>query len=134
MFDSIDLAQPVWRNVARNVQSLSEKVCPRSGHGRKIGLMPLMRRAGQAIRSIVRDGNNANRMSIMQARELLQRIESNRAPLVIDARGEIELKRGHIKGAILEGWRKAGLPLEGKAPMYASPGARKAATNHEIRK
>ena len=36
----------------------------------------------------------------MEARELLQRIESNRAPLVIDARSEIEFKRGHIKGAI----------------------------------
>ena len=36
----------------------------------------------------------------MQASELLQRIESNRAPLVIDARSEIEFKRGHIKGAI----------------------------------
>jgi rhodanese-related sulfurtransferase len=36
----------------------------------------------------------------MQASELLQRIESNRAPLVIDARSEIEFKRGHIKGAL----------------------------------
>jgi hydroxyacylglutathione hydrolase len=101
----------------------------------------------------------------MQASELLQRIESNRAPLVVDARSEVEFKRGHIKGSInapvrklllhraqlppdkdrevvvtcehgqratiakgllslygfhntdvlegyLEGWRKAGLPLE----------------------
>jgi len=36
----------------------------------------------------------------MQASEMLQRIESNRAPLLIDARSEIEFKRGHIKGAI----------------------------------
>jgi hydroxyacylglutathione hydrolase len=36
----------------------------------------------------------------MQASELLQRIESNRAPLVIDTRSEFEFKRGHIKGAI----------------------------------
>jgi rhodanese-related sulfurtransferase len=36
----------------------------------------------------------------MQASELLKRIESNRAPLIIDARSEIEFKRGHIKGAI----------------------------------
>jgi rhodanese-related sulfurtransferase len=36
----------------------------------------------------------------MQASELLQRIESNGAPLIIDARSEIEFKHGHIKGAI----------------------------------
>ena len=36
----------------------------------------------------------------MQASELLQRIESNQAPLVIDARSEIEFKRGHVRGAI----------------------------------
>jgi hydroxyacylglutathione hydrolase len=35
----------------------------------------------------------------MKASELLQRIESNQAPLIIDARSEIEFKRGHIKGA-----------------------------------
>jgi rhodanese-related sulfurtransferase len=39
-------------------------------------------------------------MSIMQPSELFQRIDSNRPPLIIDARGEIEFKRGHIKGAI----------------------------------
>jgi len=36
----------------------------------------------------------------MQPSELFQRIDSNRPPLIIDARGEIEFKRGHIKGAI----------------------------------
>lgn len=36
----------------------------------------------------------------MQATELLQRINSNNAPLVVDARSEIEFKRGHIQGAI----------------------------------
>jgi rhodanese-related sulfurtransferase len=36
----------------------------------------------------------------MEASELLQRIESNQAPLIIDTRSEIEFKRGHIKGAI----------------------------------
>jgi hydroxyacylglutathione hydrolase len=36
----------------------------------------------------------------VQASELLQRIQSNRAPLVIDARSEIEFKRGHIPGAM----------------------------------
>jgi rhodanese-related sulfurtransferase len=30
----------------------------------------------------------------------LQRITSNNAPLVVDARSEIEFKRGHIPGAI----------------------------------
>jgi rhodanese-related sulfurtransferase len=36
----------------------------------------------------------------MQASELLQRIKSNRAPVIIDPRSEIEFKRGHIPGAI----------------------------------
>ena len=36
----------------------------------------------------------------MQASELLQRIKSNRAPVIVDPRSEIEFKRGHIPGAI----------------------------------
>jgi rhodanese-related sulfurtransferase len=36
----------------------------------------------------------------MKASELLQRIKSNSAPLVIDARSEIEFKGGHIPGAV----------------------------------
>ncbi len=36
----------------------------------------------------------------MQASELFQRIKSNSAPLVIDARSETEFKGGHIPGAI----------------------------------
>jgi rhodanese-related sulfurtransferase len=36
----------------------------------------------------------------MQASELLQRIQSNRAPVIVDPRSEIEFKRGHIPGAI----------------------------------
>ena len=36
----------------------------------------------------------------MQASELLRRIQSNRAPVIIDARTGIEFKRGHIPGAI----------------------------------
>jgi hydroxyacylglutathione hydrolase len=53
----------------------------------------------------------------MQASELLQRIKENKAPLVIDARSEIEFKRGHIKGAINAPVRKlllhrADLPQE----------------------
>jgi rhodanese-related sulfurtransferase len=36
----------------------------------------------------------------MQASELLQRIKSNRAPVIVDARSEMEFKRGHIPGAI----------------------------------
>jgi rhodanese-related sulfurtransferase len=36
----------------------------------------------------------------MQANELLQRIEANTAPLIIDPRSEIEFERGHIPGAI----------------------------------
>jgi rhodanese-related sulfurtransferase len=36
----------------------------------------------------------------MKANELLKRIESKSAPLVIDPRSEFEFKRGHIPGAI----------------------------------
>ena len=36
----------------------------------------------------------------MQAAELAQRITSNNAPWVIDARSELEFKRGHIPNAV----------------------------------
>jgi rhodanese-related sulfurtransferase len=36
----------------------------------------------------------------MKASELLERINANRAPVIIDARSELEFKRGHIPGAI----------------------------------
>ena len=36
----------------------------------------------------------------MQASELLQRIQSKSAPVIIDPRSEMEFKRGHIPGAI----------------------------------
>ena len=36
----------------------------------------------------------------MKANELLKRIESKSAPVIIDARTGIEFKRGHIPGAI----------------------------------
>jgi rhodanese-related sulfurtransferase len=36
----------------------------------------------------------------MQANELLKRIESKSAPLIVDPRSEIEFKKGHIPGAI----------------------------------
>ncbi len=47
----------------------------------------------------------------MQASELLQRIESNRAPVIIDPRSEIEFKRGHIPGAVNAPVRKILLNL-----------------------
>jgi hydroxyacylglutathione hydrolase len=50
----------------------------------------------------------------MQAAELLQRIEANTAPLIIDPRSEIEFERGHIPGAINAPVRKLllnGAPL-----------------------
>ena len=37
---------------------------------------------------------------IMKANELLKRIESKSAPVIIDARTGIEFKRGHVPGAI----------------------------------
>ena len=36
----------------------------------------------------------------MQASELLQRIRSNRAPVIMDTRTGLEYKRGHVPGAI----------------------------------
>jgi rhodanese-related sulfurtransferase len=36
----------------------------------------------------------------VQASELFQRIQSNRAPVIIDARTGMEFKHGHIPGAI----------------------------------
>jgi phage shock protein E len=36
----------------------------------------------------------------MKANELLKRIESKSAPVIIDPRSEIEFRRGHIPGAI----------------------------------
>ena len=37
---------------------------------------------------------------IMKANELLKRIESKNAPVIIDARSATEFKRGHVPGAI----------------------------------
>jgi rhodanese-related sulfurtransferase len=36
----------------------------------------------------------------MKRDELLQRIQSNNAPLLVDPRSELEFKRGHIPGAV----------------------------------
>jgi rhodanese-related sulfurtransferase len=36
----------------------------------------------------------------MQRSELLRRIQSNRAPVVVDARSPMEFRRGHIPGAL----------------------------------
>jgi phage shock protein E len=36
----------------------------------------------------------------MRASELLKRIESKSAPLIVDPRSEIEFKKGHIPGAV----------------------------------
>jgi len=36
----------------------------------------------------------------MEANELLRRIQSNTAPVIVDPRSEFEFKRGHIPGAI----------------------------------
>jgi phage shock protein E len=42
----------------------------------------------------------------MQASELLRRIQSNNAPVVVDTRSEFEFRRGHIPGAINAPLRK----------------------------
>jgi hydroxyacylglutathione hydrolase len=36
----------------------------------------------------------------MKATELLQRIESKSAPLIVDPRSEVEFKKGHLPGAV----------------------------------
>lgn len=36
----------------------------------------------------------------MEASELLEKIKSNNAPFIIDARSPMEFKRGHIPGAV----------------------------------
>ena len=58
----------------------------------------------------------------MKANELLKRIESKSAPVIIDPRSEIEFKRGHIPGAINAPVRKillnmAQLPKEKNLEM-----------------
>jgi rhodanese-related sulfurtransferase len=50
----------------------------------------------------------------MQASELLRRIKSNTAPVVVDARSEFEFGRGHIPGAINAPVRKI---LLNRAPL-----------------
>jgi len=58
----------------------------------------------------------------MQASELLTRIKSNTAPVVVDTRSEFEFGRGHIPGAINAPVRKillkrAHLPQDTKREM-----------------
>ena len=58
----------------------------------------------------------------MQASELLQRIQSKSAPVIIDPRSEMEFKRGHIPGAVNAPVRKillnmAHLPKEENLEM-----------------
>jgi rhodanese-related sulfurtransferase len=67
----------------------------------------------------------------MKASELLKRIESKRAPVVIDVRTGIEFKRGHVPGAIHAPPRKillktAKLPKDTGAEMvvYCEHGQR----------
>jgi rhodanese-related sulfurtransferase len=50
----------------------------------------------------------------MQASELLERIKSNNAPVVVDTRSEFEFRRGHIPGAINAPVRKI---LLNRAPL-----------------
>ena len=58
----------------------------------------------------------------MQASELVERIKSNNAPVVVDTRSEFEFGRGHIPGAINAPVRKimlhrASLPQDKKSEM-----------------
>jgi rhodanese-related sulfurtransferase len=61
----------------------------------------------------------------MKANDLLKRIESKRAPVIVDARTGIEFKRGHVPGAINAPARKillntAGLPKDKDAEIVIS--------------
>ena len=38
--------------------------------------------------------------AVVKAEELLRRIESKTAPVIVDPRSELEFKRGHIPGAV----------------------------------
>lgn len=58
----------------------------------------------------------------MQAEELLRRIRSNNAPVIVDTRSEMEFKGGHIPGAINAPVRKillhrAKLPQDKRCEM-----------------
>ena len=58
----------------------------------------------------------------MKADELLRRIQSNTAPVVVDTRSELEFGHGHIPGAINAPVRKimlnrASLPQDKKSEM-----------------
>jgi rhodanese-related sulfurtransferase len=58
----------------------------------------------------------------MQASELLERINANNAPVVVDTRSEFEFRRGHIPGAINAPVRKillnrASLPQDKASEM-----------------
>jgi rhodanese-related sulfurtransferase len=53
----------------------------------------------------------------MKAKELLERIESRSAPVIVDARMGIEFRRGHVPGAVhipfqMTLLRSAGLPKD----------------------
>ncbi len=67
----------------------------------------------------------------MKATELLERIESRSAPVIIDARMGIEFKRGHVPGAVhvpfqMALLRSAGLPKDKDLEMviYCGHGPR----------
>ena len=67
----------------------------------------------------------------MKANELLKRIESKNAPVIIDARTGVEFKRGHVPGAIHAPSRKillktATLPKDTSAELviYCEHGQR----------
>jgi rhodanese-related sulfurtransferase len=59
------------------------------------------REAAEVVRTVAGTRRELTiRRNTMQASELLQRIKSNSAPMVVDARSPIEFKSGHIPGAI----------------------------------
>lgn len=67
----------------------------------------------------------------MKAKELFKRIESKKAPVIIDARTGVEFRRGHVPGAINAPPRKillrtARLPREKDAELvvYCAHGQR----------
>ena len=57
-------------------------------------------RLGSPVRRVPRLKDRERRKGTIKANDLLKRIESKNAPVIIDPRSEMEFKKGHIPGAI----------------------------------
>jgi len=82
--------------------------------------------------------SDIDRMTTMRASELLQRIESKRAPLIVDARSEAEFKRVHVKGAVNVPMRKLLLhsaylpPDKGRVVVFTCDDSQRASASNAL--